>query len=124
CVGFTILCLIAGSSLNYLVPNPEKVFVYVYSASVLPGMVPWLVLLTSQIRFRQQNKEKLVGHPFKSILFPWVNYATLIFLGCVLVGMAINPDTRLSLIVGIIFLLAVSAFYFLVKAINRQKQKA
>ena len=124
CVGFTILCLIAGSSLNYLVPNPEKVFVYVYSASVLPGMVPWLVLLTSQIRFRQQNKENLVGHPFKSILFPWVNYATLIFLGCVLVGMAINPDTRLSLIVGIIFLLAVSAFYFLVKAINHQKQKA
>ncbi len=42
CVGFTILCLVAGSSLNssYRI---RKVFVYVYSASVLPGMVPWLV---------------------------------------------------------------------------------
>ncbi|MEY0233623.1 bifunctional threonine/serine APC transporter ThrP [Providencia manganoxydans] len=119
CVGFTILCLLAGSSLNYIIPNPEKVFVYVYSASVLPGMVPWIVILTSQLRFRQQNKDKLAEHPFKSILFPWVNYATLLFLACVIVGMAINPDTRLSLIVGAIFLLAVSALYFLIRAINR-----
>lgn len=124
CVGFTIVCLLAGSSLNYIIPNPEKVFVYVYSASVLPGMVPWLVLLTSQIRFRQQNKDKLKDHPFKSIWFPWVNYATLLFLACVLVGMAINPDTRLSLIVGAIFLLTVSAFYFLVKAVNHKNEKA
>lgn len=123
CVGFTILCLIAGSSLNYIIPNPEKVFVYVYSASVLPGMVPWLVILTSQLYFRQRNKDKLVGHPFKSILFPWVNYATLLFLACVLVGMAINPDTRLSLIVGAIFLLAVSVLYFLIRAINHKKTK-
>ncbi|EKT61228.1 bifunctional threonine/serine APC transporter ThrP [Providencia burhodogranariea] len=123
CVGFTILCLIAGSSLNYIIPNPEKVFVYVYSASVLPGMVPWLVILTSQLRFRQQNKQQLVGHPFKSILFPWVNYATLLFLACVLVGMAINPDTRLSLIVGAIFLLVVSVCYFLIRAINNREQK-
>ena len=124
CVGFTILCLVAGSSLNYIIPNPEKVFVYVYSASVLPGMVPWLVLLTSQIRFRQQNKEKREGHTFKSILFPWVNYATLLFLACVLIGMAINPDTRLSLIVGAIFLLVVSVLYFLIRWVNRENQQA
>ncbi|MGJ7974655.1 bifunctional threonine/serine APC transporter ThrP [Providencia hangzhouensis] len=123
CVGFTILCLVAGSSLNYIIPNPEKVFVYVYSASVLPGMVPWLVLLTSQIRFRQQNKEKLIGHPFKSILFPWVNYATLLFLACVLVGMAINPDTRLSLIVGAIFLGGVSLLYFIIRLFNSRNAK-
>ncbi len=96
---------------------------YVYSASVLPGMVPWLVLLTSQIRFRQQNKEKLIGHPFKSILFPWVNYATLLFLACVLVGMAINPDTRLSLIVGAIFLGGVSLLYFIIRLFNSRNAK-
>ena len=42
-----------GSSLNYIIPNPQQVFVYVYSASVLPGMVPWFVVLVSQLRFRQ-----------------------------------------------------------------------
>lgn len=119
CVGFTILCLVAGSSLNYIIPNPEQVFVYVYSASVLPGMVPWLVILTSQLRFRKQNQQQMAGHTFKSILFPWVNYATLLFLACVLVGMAINPETRLSLIVGAIFLLTVSGLYFVIRSFSR-----
>ncbi|CRK85747.1 Probable transport protein YifK [Candidatus Providencia siddallii] len=118
-IGFTILCLIIGSSLNYIIPNSEKVFVYIYSASILPGMVPWLVLLISQIRFRKLNKEKLINHQFKSILFPWVNYATLVFLSCVLIGMTINPDTRLSLVVGAIFLLIVSVLYFFVRIFNR-----
>ncbi|ETT02919.1 putative transport protein YifK [Providencia alcalifaciens PAL-3] len=119
CVGFTILCLVAGSSLNYIIPNPEQVFVYVYSASVLPGMVPWLVILTSQLHFRKQNQQQMAGHTFKSILFPWVNYATLLFLACVLVGMAINPETRLSLIVGAIFLLTVSGLYFVIRSFSR-----
>ncbi|HHR5882817.1 bifunctional threonine/serine APC transporter ThrP [Providencia alcalifaciens] len=122
CVGFTILCLVAGSSLNYIIPNPEQVFVYVYSASVLPGMVPWLVILTSQLRFRKQNQQQMAGHTFKSILFPWVNYATLLFLACVLVGMAINPETRLSLIVGAIFLLTVSGLYFVIRSLSRKEK--
>jgi amino acid transporter, AAT family len=50
-IAITILCLLVGSCLNYLIPNPQKVFVYVYSASVLPGMVPWFVVLISQLRF-------------------------------------------------------------------------
>ncbi|GAB7217844.1 bifunctional threonine/serine APC transporter ThrP [Dickeya oryzae] len=107
----SILCLIAGSALNYIIPNPEKVFVYVYSASVLPGMIPWFVVLISQLRFRQQHQAAIAGHPFKSILFPWVNYLTMAFLLCVLVGMYINEDTRMSLVVGGIFLAAVSVLY-------------
>ncbi|MFP1747601.1 bifunctional threonine/serine APC transporter ThrP [Lonsdalea quercina] len=107
----SILCLIAGSALNYLIPNPEKVFVYVYSASVLPGMMPWFVVLVSQLRFRRKHQAAIAGHPFKSILFPWVNYLTMAFLLCVLVGMYINADTRLSLIVGLIFLAFVSMIY-------------
>ena len=111
-IAITILCLLVGSCLNYLIPNPEKVFVYVYSASVLPGMVPWFVVLISQLRFREAHKEKLKNHPFKSILFPYTNYLTLFFLTCVLVGMAINPDTRISLLVGGIFIAGVSLIYF------------
>ena len=108
----SIAVLVVGSCLNYVIPNPEKVFVYVYSASVLPGMVPWFVVLVSQLRFREAHKEKLKDHPFKSVLFPYVNYLTLAFLACVLVGMAINPDTRVSLLVGGIFIAAISLIYF------------
>ncbi|WP_174867057.1 bifunctional threonine/serine APC transporter ThrP [Pectobacterium polaris] len=111
-VMISILCLMAGSVLNYIIPNPEKVFVYVYSASVLPGMVPWFVVLISQLRFREQHRAALATHPFKSVLFPWVNYLTMAFLLCVLVGMYINIDTRMSLLVGVAFLALVSLCYF------------
>jgi AAT family amino acid transporter len=69
-------------------------------------------VLISQLRFREAHAEKLKDHPFKSILFPYTNYLTLAFLACVLVGMAINPDTRISLLVGGIFIAAISLIYF------------
>ena len=112
CIAVTIGCLLVGSALNYIIPNPEQVFVYVYSASVLPGMVPWFVVLISQLYFRRAHKEAIKNHSFKSIMFPYVNYLTIAFLICVLVGMGINPDTRISLLVGAIFLAGVSLCYF------------
>ncbi len=48
--------------LNYIIPNPQRAFVYVYSASV-PGMVPWFVILISQLRCRA-HKEAIVIIPF------------------------------------------------------------
>lgn len=114
CIAITIVCLLMGAMLNYILPNPQQVFVYVYSASVLPGMVPWFVVLISQLYFRRAyDKETLKTHSFKSILFPYVNYLTIAFLLCVLVGMGINPDTRVSLLLGAIFLASVSLCYFL-----------
>ncbi|WP_447873723.1 bifunctional threonine/serine APC transporter ThrP [Serratia fonticola] len=112
CIAITIICLLVGSALNYVIPNPQQVFVYVYSASVLPGMMPWFVVLISQIYFRRAHKEAMKTHSFKSFMFPYMNYLTIAFLICVLVGMGINPDTRISLVVGMIFLAAVSLCYF------------
>ncbi|MBA4710299.1 amino acid permease [Aquitalea aquatica] len=107
----TIACIGLGSALNYIIPNPERVFVYVYSASVLPGMVPWFVVLVCQARFRLAHSDKMAAHPFKSILFPFTNWLTIAFLVCVLFGMLVNPDTRVSLFVGSGLLLAVSLVY-------------
>src|SRR5690606_10039600 len=110
-VAVSIAILLVGSCLNYIIPNPQRVFVYVYSASVLPGMVPWFVILISQLRFRKAHREAIASHPFRSILFPWANWLTMAFLVCVLVGMGFNEDTRMSLIVGVIFMAGVSMAY-------------
>ena len=110
-VALSILILLVGSCLNYIIPNPQRVFVYVYSASVLPGMVPWFVILISQLRFRRVHRAAIASHPFRSLLFPWANYFTMAFLICVLVGMGLNDETRMSLFVGIIFLAAVTLIY-------------
>lgn len=122
CIAITILCLLAGAMLNYIIPNPQQVFVYVYSASVLPGMVPWFVVLISQLHFRRVHKEAIKTHGFKSVMFPYVNYLTIAFLLCVLVGMGINPDTRISLLVGAVFLAAVSVCYFALGMNKKQHQ--
>ncbi|MEW4209961.1 amino acid permease [Priestia megaterium] len=102
--------LVIGVVLNYIAP--PNVFVYVYSASVLPGMIPWFIILISQIRFRKAKGAEMDSHPFKMPFAPVTNYVTIAFLLMVLVGMWFNDETRISLIVGVIFLaLVIISFY-------------
>lgn len=114
----TLACLLVGVVLNYV--GSEKLFVYVYSSSILPGMVPWFVLLISQLRFRKESKDEIKNHPFKMPLSPWTNYVTIVFLLAVLVGMWFNPDTRLSLMVGAIFLALVVVSYYVLNIAEKQ----
>ncbi|KKI89525.1 D-alanine/D-serine/glycine permease [Bacillus sp. SA1-12] len=102
--------LAIGVILSYIAP--ENLFVYVYSASVLPGMIPWFVILISQIRFRKIKGAEMDNHPFKMPFAPVTNYLTIFFLIMVLIGMWMNDDTRMSLIAGIVFLgIVVISFY-------------
>ncbi len=50
-------------------PQLQRVFVTLYSASVLPGMVPWFVILISQLRFRRAHKEAIVIILFVPLCF-------------------------------------------------------
>ncbi|WP_420976703.1 amino acid permease [Bacillus vallismortis] len=102
--------LAVGVVLNYIAP--PKIFVYVYSASVLPGMIPWFVILISHIGFRKEKGAALDKHPFKMPFAPFTNYVTIAFLLMVLVGMWFNDDTRISLVVGVIFLALVVISYY------------
>ena len=60
--------LVIGVILSYIAP--ENLFVYVYSASVLPGMIPWFVILISQIQFRKVKGAEMDNHPFKMPFAP------------------------------------------------------
>ncbi|MCG3230744.1 amino acid permease [Bacillus subtilis] len=105
-----LIGLAVGVVLNYIAP--PKIFVYVYSASVLPGMIPWFIILISHIGFRKAKGAALDKHPFKMPFAPFTNYLTIAFLLMVLVGMWFNDDTRISLIVGVIFLALVVISYY------------
>ncbi len=102
--------LVLGVILSYIAP--KNLFVYVYSASVLPGMIPWFVILISHIQFRKVHQAKLANHPLKMPFAPVSNYLTIAFLVLVLIGMWFNQDTRISLIVGIVFLGIVTLSYY------------
>lgn len=107
----TIACLLLGVIMNVIAPD-SKLFLYIYSASILPGMMPWFVLAISQIKFRKKWKEEMKDHPFKSPFFPISNYVTIIFLSLVLIGMWFNPDTRVSLIVGAVFIAIITVCFY------------
>lgn len=99
--------LALGIILSYIAP--KNLFVYVYSASVLPGMILWFVILISQIQFRKVKGDKMENHPFKMPFAPVSNYLTIVFLILILIGMGFNKDTR---ILGIVFLALVSISYY------------
>ena len=105
-----IVGLAIGVILSYIAP--ENLFVYVYSASVLPGMIPWFVILISQINFRKAKGAEMDNHPFKMPFAPVTNYLTIAFLIMVLIGMWFNDDTRVSLIAGFVFLGIVSVSFY------------
>ncbi|VTU49142.1 amino acid permease [Latilactobacillus sakei] len=123
-VGAISLGILIGVILNAILPlvypKAGNIFVLVYSSSVLPGMVPWFVILISQIAFRKQHAEKMAIHPFKMPWSPYSNYITLAMLCLTLVFMFINPETRISLIVGLIFLVLMIVIYFV--KFGRQKE--
>lgn len=116
----TISLLLIGVALNYLMPE-SKLFLYIYSASVLPGMMPWFALAISQFRFRQRWSNELAEHNFKSKWFPVSNILIILFLLFVIAGMWFNPDTRTSLIVGAVFIAIVVIGYMVFGIGKRQR---
>lgn len=114
-VGFIVNFILSAVS-----AKTQNLFVIVYSSSVLPGMVPWFVILMSELNFRKQHPEALREHPFKMPLFPAYNYFSLIALLLILIFMFFNPDTRVSVTVGVIFLALMTAIYF--STVHKRKQ--
>ena len=107
-VGFVVNFVL--TSINSASSN---LFVIVYSSSVLPGLVPWFVILLAELNYRKKNPQDLLDHPFKVPFFPYYNYFALASLVIIVLFMFINPDTRVSVSVGVIFLVIIIALFYL-----------
>ncbi|NKY66352.1 amino acid permease [Weissella hellenica] len=111
--GGILLGLILNTVFSAYSKSTANLFVLVYSSSVLPGMVPWFVILVSELRFRAANKDLMETHPFKMPLYPLTNYIALLSLIIIVIFMFINPDTRISVSIGAGFLILLSIIYFI-----------
>ena len=98
------------SALNKSMAN---LFVIIFSSSILPGMVPWFVILLAELRFRENNPDILKDHPFKLPLYPFSNYLALFSLIVIVLFMFINPDTRVSVSIGAGLLLIAIIVYMI-----------
>ncbi|QSF52121.1 amino acid permease [Staphylococcus sp. SB1-57] len=127
---YTVLAIstgiLIGALLNVILPmfikGADSIFVYVYSASILPGMIPWFMILFSHIRFRKLHPEETKNHPFKMPGGMVASYLTIAFLVIVLIGMLFNKETVVSVVIGIIFLAIVTIYYFI--RYNKAEQQA
>lgn len=64
----SILILLVGSCLNYIIPNPLRCSsLCTIAPTLLPGMVPWFVILISRLRFRRVHQAAIASHPSPSI---------------------------------------------------------
>lgn len=111
--GGILLGIILNTVFSAYSKSTANLFVLVYSSSVLPGMVPWFVILVSELRFRAANKDLMETHPFKMPLYPLTNYIALLSLIIIVIFMFINPDTRISVSIGAGFLILLSIIYFI-----------
>ncbi|QBP17650.1 amino acid permease [Acetilactobacillus jinshanensis] len=127
CVAVIMISLgiMMGVVLNVVLPiffkGANEVFVMVYSSSVLPGMVPWFVILISEIIFRKRYGKKIKSHPFRMPFSPYSNYLTLAFLVVTVGFMFLNSETRVPLIIGMAFLIIMTIVYF-VKYSDKDKE--
>ena len=107
----TAFVLLIGVALNYVVP--AKVFTWLTSISTFGAIWTWGIILVAQLRFRkglsQEAQNKLT---YKMPLYPLSSYITLAFLVLVLGIMAYSNDTRIALIVGPIWLIALVVIYY------------
>ncbi len=93
--------------------STANMFVVVFSSSVLPGMIPWFVILLAELKFRRNNPKLLTNHPFKLPLYPFSNYFAFLMLIVIVIFMFINPDTRVSVIVGAAVLIIATVVYLI-----------
>ena len=114
-VGITSGILI-GFVLNFILSTVNKtmdeIFVIVYSSSVLPGMVAWFVILMAEYKFRKNNPEIMKDHPFKLPLYPYSNFFAFAVLVLIVIFMFLNDETRISVTVGALVLLASATEYY------------
>ena len=110
----SILALLLGVLLNYLVP--EKVFIWVTSIATFGAIWTWVMILLAQLKFRkslsavEQNALK-----YRMWLYPVSSYLALAFLVLVVGLMAYFPDTRIALYVGPVFLVLLTVLFYVFK---------
>lgn len=109
---FSSIILLVGVALNYFFEG-SSVFTYITSVSTFGAVFTWIIILITQLKFRQKlqldEKKKLT---FPMLWYPASSYISIAFLLFVVVLMAFNTSTRIALIVGPIWFTLLLVAYF------------
>jgi GABA permease len=90
---------------NYVAP--AAVFQFLLASSGAIALLVYLVIAVSQLRMRQKRIAAGEAIDFKMWLFPWLTWATIVFIVGVLTAMLIGEDHRIEIIATAVLSLVV-----------------
>lgn len=83
---------------------------YLFGIALFGALVVWIVILLSHLRFRRAHGERTL--PVRMPFFPVMQILGLILLGAILVTMGLDPAWNISWIVGVPWLVFLTAVYW------------
>jgi AAT family amino acid transporter len=106
------VCML-GVVLNYFVP--DKAFQYMMAAVTFIGLMVWIAILITQIKFRRSlSKSQVAELGYRAPWWPYSSWFALAFIGLVVVLMGFHEDARIALIVGPCLLGVYLAMFYVV----------
>ncbi len=110
-------CILAAAGLSKLTPLAYN---YLFGVALFDAMVVWIIILLSHLSFRRRHRASDL--PVRMPMFPYLQLLGLGLLCAVLVTMGLDKETwQISWIVGVPWLVGISAVYFAVKRARRER---
>lgn len=95
--------------LNYFFPS--KIFTMITGVATMSFIFVWILIMVAHIKYKQTTAA--VNNPYKMPWFPATSYLTIGFFVAVLIILALDPSTRLSVFLTIIFFVLMLVGYSL-----------
>ncbi len=116
----TVVVSMTGVILNYFVP--DKAFQYVMAAVTFIGLMVWIAILFTQLKFRRSlTKTQEAELAYRAPWYPYSSWFALAFICFVIVLMGFHEDARIALILGPCLLAVYLVMFYIVGLHHKTK---
>ena len=116
----TVAVCMTGVILNYFVP--DKAFQYIMAAVTFVGLMVWIAILFTQLKFRRSlTKSQVSELAYRTPWYPYSSWFALAFIFLVVVLMGFHEDARIALILGPCLLAVYLAMFYIVGLHHKTK---
>ncbi|MFW2491621.1 amino acid permease [Clostridium chromiireducens] len=119
---FSATVILISVILNFVMP--EGVFVLITSISTFCFIYIWAIIVICHMKYRKTNPELASKSKFKMPLYPIINYIILAFMAFIIVVLALNEETRVSLFVTPVWFIALGVIYKMLKSKKKSGEEA
>lgn len=115
-----VAALLVGVVINALFP--DQVFFLIAALATFATVLVWLIILVAHVRMKREvARDGLAPSAFPVPLWPAASYVTIAFVIAVLALIAIVPDTRPAIYVGVGWVALIAACYWFFVRSRRSK---